>query len=77
MPDHGFKAGEMNKAEVALDAAFQSGNEAAKVVEPSEQPLHVPAPFVAAQRASVLRLSRVVAVGRDQLDAVFDGELPV
>ena len=48
MPEQDVKAGELNKAEEVLDVIFPSGDEAAEVVHPNEEPFHSPAPTIAA-----------------------------
>ncbi len=48
MPEQDVKAGELNKAEEVLDVVLPSGDEAAEVVHPSEEPFHFPAPTIAA-----------------------------
>ena len=71
-----MEAGEVDEAEEVLDAVFPSGDEAAEVVHPGEEPLHLPSPAISAQRASILSSAFAPApVGRDHLDVVFDGEL--
>jgi len=41
MPEQDVKAGELNKAEEVLDVVLPSGDKAAEVVHPSEEPLRV------------------------------------
>jgi hypothetical protein len=48
MPEQDVKAGELNKAEEVLDVVLPSGDKAAEVVHPSEEPFHSPAPTIAA-----------------------------
>ena len=51
---------------------FPSSDEAAEVVHPGEEPLHLPASAVSAQRAPVLCSAfAATAVGRDHLDVVL------
>jgi len=71
MLEEHLQAGEVDEAEEVLDVVFPAGNEAAEVVHPGEEPLHLPSSLVASQWASVLRLAAPPAIGRDQLDAVF------
>jgi len=71
MPEEQVEAGEVEEAEEVLDVVFPSSNESAEVVQPGEEPLHLPASLVAPQLATVLRFAAPAAVGRNQLDAVF------
>jgi len=77
MPEQDVKAGELNKAEEVLDVVLPSGDEAAEVVHPSEEPFHSPAPTIAAELASVLSLTSALSVRRDQFDVVFVSEFLV
>ncbi len=77
MPQQDFEAGEVDEAEIVVDMVFPSGDKAAEVVEPGEQPLHISTSFIATQRSPVLGFGPVAAVGRNQLDAVFGGQLAV
>ena len=61
----------MDEAEKVLDVVFPSGNEAAEVVHPGKETLHLPSSLVASQRTSILRLAAATAIGRDQLDAIL------
>jgi len=56
MPEQEFEASEVDEAEEVLDVVFPTGDEAAKVVQPGEEPFHLPAFPVAPQRPSILRL---------------------
>lgn len=47
MPEQQVKTGEVDKAEEVLDVVLPAGDKAAEVVHPSEQPLYLPASFVA------------------------------
>ena len=60
-----MKAGELNKAEDVLDVVLPSGDEAAEVADPGEEPFHFPAPTIAAELSSFLRL-----VPRCRLEAI-------
>ena len=44
MPEQVVKAGELKKAEEVLDVVLPSGDKAAEVVHPREEPFHSPAP---------------------------------
>jgi len=68
-------ARELYKAEEVLDVVLPSRNEAAEVVHPGKEPFYFPASAIATQLASILALASATAVGRDQFDAVFAGEL--
>ena len=57
--------------------AFPAGDQAAEVVQPGEEPLHLPASFVPAQRPAILSFAPPPPVGRDQLDVVFVPEVLV
>jgi hypothetical protein len=48
MPEQDVKAGELNKAKEVFDVVLPSGDEAAEVVHPSEEPFHFPPPTIAA-----------------------------
>jgi hypothetical protein len=55
---------------------FPSGNESSEVVHPGKEPLHFPSFAMAAQFAGILgSVFSSASVQRDQLDAVFGGEL--
>ena len=75
MLEEHLQAGEVDEAEEVLDVVFPAGNEAAEVVHPGEEPLHLPSSLVAAQWASVLRLAAPAAIRRNQFDAVRFFEL--
>lgn len=52
--------------------SFIPGDQPTKVVQPSEQPLDLPAPAIAAKWPSILRdVAPGTAVWRDELDASF------
>ena len=70
MSEHHVQAGQLNEAEEVFDMVLPSGNEATEVMHPGEESFHLPAPAIAAQWASVLRLSLSIAsVRADQFDA--------
>jgi hypothetical protein len=71
MPEQHVQAGEVDEAEEILDVVLPSGDEAAEAVHPGKEPLHFPAPAVAAQLAAILTPAPVAPVGRDHLDAIF------
>ena len=48
MPEQKVKTGELNKAEEVLDVVLPSGDEAAEVVYPDEEPFHFPTATIAA-----------------------------
>jgi hypothetical protein len=52
-----------------------SGDEAAEVVHPSEEPFDFPAPTIATQLPPILAFAPALPVGRDQFDVVFLTEL--
>ena len=70
MPEQHHEASKLDKSEEVFDVVFPSSDEAAEGVHPGKEPLHFPAPAIAAQFASVLALAAPVPVRRDQLDAV-------
>jgi len=61
----------VNEAKKVLDVILPSGDEPAEAVHPREEPLHFPAPAVAAQFAAILSSAPVAPVWRDHLDAIF------
>ena len=62
----------MDEAEEVFETPFVANHEAAEVVKPGEQPLDLPAPPVAAQRAAILgAASAIGAVGRNKLNSFF------
>ena len=67
----------MYEAQEILDVVFPSGDEAAEVVHPGEESLHLPPSSVAAQLASVLGFASAPPVGRDQLDSILLGQFRV
>ena len=70
MPQQDAGTAEQDEAEVVLGVAFVAGVDAAKILEPGEQALDLPAPAVAPEHAAVLGLGSlaVAAVRCDQLD---------
>ena len=70
-------AGELDESEEVFDVVFPSRDESSQVVHPGEEAFDLPALFVAAKPAPVLRFASVAAVRGDPLDAVFILELPV
>src|ERR1700739_66196 len=71
MSEQDVETSRADEAEEVLDVIFPSGDEAAEVVHPREEPLDFPASAVAAQLASILAAAPVAPVGGDHLDAVF------
>lgn len=60
----------MDEAEEVFDLDFPAGDQSAEVVQPSENPLDLPAAAVAAQWSPVLGLmAALTPVGRDHFDA--------
>src|SRR3974390_3519809 len=54
MPQQDHNASELNKAQVVLGVVFIADNQAAEVVQPSEESFYLPTTLEAAQRTSVL-----------------------
>src|SRR5215467_6407050 len=54
MPEKDHKAGKLDKPEIIFSLVFVANHQAAKVVQPGEESFNFPAPFKAAQGASVL-----------------------
>ena len=73
MPQEDNEAAELQHAEEVGLMIFPAADQAAKVVEPSEEPLDFPAAAVAAQFAAILGTlpAAIVFVGRDEPDAIF------
>jgi hypothetical protein len=72
------QAGEVDEAEEVLDVVLPSSHEAAEVVHPGEQPLHLPAFSVTAELAAILgSASPPAPIGRNQFDSILCGELRV
>jgi hypothetical protein len=69
MPEQEAKAGQLNKAE-DLDVVLPSGDEAAELVHPGEEPLDFPATTITAELPSILSLASALTVRRGQLDVV-------
>lgn len=68
----------MHEAEEIFDVVFPSGDEAAEVVHPGEEPLHFPASAITPQLTPVLGFAFAVrTIGCDQLDVVLLGQLRV
>jgi hypothetical protein len=70
MSEHHLQTGEMYEAEEVLDVVFPSGDEAAEVVHPGEEPLDLPSSPVAVQLTPILCLAAVASVGRNHFDVV-------
>ena len=68
----------MDEAEIVFQFIFVAGNQASKIVQPSAQAFHEPAPPIASQGPAVLGcgLAASAFVGRNQLDA-FGGQLGI
>ena len=76
MSEHHVKACEMDEAERVFDVVFPAGNESSEVVHPGKEPLHFPSFAIAAQLAAILgSVFSSASVRRNQLDAVFGGQL--
>ena len=68
MPDEYEEASELSEAEEVFDLDFPSGNEAAEVLHPGEEPFDFPAALVSSECSPVLGLlSAVDTIGRDHL----------
>ena len=74
MPEQHVHAGQLHESEAVFNVVVPSGDEAAEVVDPGEQPLHSPTPAVTAQFAPALYFASVVPVWRNQFDRVLLGE---
>lgn len=61
----------MDEAEIVFQFVFVADNQAAKIVQPSEEAFHEPTPPIAPQGAAILGfgLAAVALVGGYQLDA--------
>ena len=72
MPQEDDEAAELDHAEEVSFVIFPAGDQATEVVEPSKQPLHLPATTVAAQFSTVLGIlpAAIALVGRDQANAM-------
>jgi len=69
---HDFHAAEADHAEEVLDVVLPARDQAAKIVQPGEEPLYRPASSITTQGASILsRVLPVSAMGRDHLDVVL------
>ncbi len=72
MPQEQLQTAEAHETKEVLDVVFPAGNEPAETVQPGKHPLHLPAPTVAAQCATVLRFhSPFPTMGSNQLDSVL------
>ncbi len=60
----------MDEPEEILDVVLPSGDEAAEVVHPGEEPFHFPALAIESELPSILRLAPP-AIGGDQVDVVL------
>ena len=67
----------MDEAEEVLDVVFPSGDKAAEVVHPGEEPLYLPASAIAVQLASILTIASAPPIGRNQFDSVLFSQLRV
>src|SRR5262245_58554630 len=63
-------AAELEEGQEVGSPVLPAGHQPAELVKPGEQPLDLPAAAVSAQRAAILSLFPIAAVGRNQLDAV-------
>jgi hypothetical protein len=69
---------EVDEAEEVLDVVFPSGNEAAEVVHPGEEPLHLPAFSIAAELPAILSSAfPPPPIGRNQFNSILLSELRV
>ncbi len=60
----------MDEGEEVFRMALPARDQAAEVVQPGKEPLHLPAPPIAAQRSAILSFAARPPVRRNQLDAV-------
>ena len=73
-----MEAGKLDEAEEVLDVVFPSGDEAAEVVHPGKESLHLPAFSIAAELAAILcSASPSASIRRNQFDSVLFRELGV
>ena len=77
MSEQDVKTGKVDEAEEVLDVVLPASDEAAEVMHPDEEPLHLPALSVAAQLAPILTPASIAPVRRDHLDVVFLAERAV
>ena len=69
MPKENHRAREVKKTGEIGGAPLVAGDEPARVLEPSEQAFDLPATFVAAKGAAILRqIDAVASMRRDQFD---------
>lgn len=67
----------MDHAEEVSGISLVANDQPAKILEPGERPLHLPAALVSPERAPILRLASVCPVRRNQFDAPLLGKLLV
>src|SRR3989442_2023811 len=65
-----MRAGELDHAEVVLEVAFPSGDDAPGVVEPREEAFDFPSSADTAQRPAILRPGAAPTIRGDHLDPV-------
>src|SRR6266480_3416891 len=78
MPQQDDRRGQMNEALKVFRVIFIAHYQAAKIKQPGEQSLNLPAPHKTAKRTAVLGWrSAILFVGRDHLYAIVLHQLPV
>ena len=78
MPQEDDGGGQLDHPEEVVRVTLPAGDDAAEVVEPSEEALDFPAPTFPAQRPAILGFRATNGVmGRDQFDVVFGREVVV
>ena len=71
MSEEHVDASELDESEEVFDVELPSSDEPAEVVHPGEESFDLPALFVAAKLAPILRFASVATVRRDEFDTVF------
>jgi hypothetical protein len=69
MSEHQVETGQIDEADEVLDVVFPSGDKAAKVVHPGEEPLCLPASAIASELASIQTFASAPPIGRNQFDS--------
>src|SRR5918994_4594529 len=77
MPEQDPCTGQLKETQEILDVIFPPSHQAARVVEPGEEPFDLPAPFRASERPAILGAAAVLAMGGDHFDAVGGPQLLV
>lgn len=77
MPKQNSRAGKLEEAQEIPNMVFPASNQAARVVEPSEEAFDLPASTVPSEGSAVLGAAAPRAIRRNHLDAIVVAQLRI